>query len=195
MSFLPVTEALLRLECEGLLESRPRAGTRVPIPSRDDVEGQYVVREALEVQAAVLFTRLASSAERGELRRMAARVDGLSLKKDRAMYVELHQKFHFKIAEGARCKALRDALEKSHALASTWFCAMRKPSPSASATRHQELADAVVSGDESVAAEAIRQHLAFGRKHALDVLEPYFKLRGTVEKRFSRSESPILLPS
>src|SRR5678816_3387832 len=37
MSFLPVSEALLRLEFEGLLESRPRAGTRVRIPSREDV--------------------------------------------------------------------------------------------------------------------------------------------------------------
>ena len=35
MSFLPVSEALLRLEFEGLLESRPRAGTRVRIPSRN----------------------------------------------------------------------------------------------------------------------------------------------------------------
>ena len=33
MSFLPVSEALLRLEVEGLLESRPRAGTRVRIPT------------------------------------------------------------------------------------------------------------------------------------------------------------------
>src|SRR5262245_65220 len=51
MSFLPVTEALLRLEFEGLLESRPRAGTRVRIPSSQDVEGNYVVRQALETQA------------------------------------------------------------------------------------------------------------------------------------------------
>ena len=53
MSFLPVSEALLRLEVEGLLESRPRAGTRVRIPSAEDVQGHYVVREALEVQAAL----------------------------------------------------------------------------------------------------------------------------------------------
>ena len=33
MSFLPVSEALMRLEFEGLLESRPRAGTRVRIPT------------------------------------------------------------------------------------------------------------------------------------------------------------------
>ena len=54
MSFLPVSEALLRLEIEGLLESRPRAGTRVRIPSPEDVQGHYVVREALEVQAGCL---------------------------------------------------------------------------------------------------------------------------------------------
>ena len=60
MSFLPVSEAFLRLEFEGLLESRPRAGTRVRIPSREDVRGHYLVREALEVEAARLFTEMAT---------------------------------------------------------------------------------------------------------------------------------------
>src|ERR1041384_4840342 len=60
MSFLPVSEALLRLEFEGLLESRPRAGTRVRIPSRQDVRGHFLVREALEVQAARLFAAVAT---------------------------------------------------------------------------------------------------------------------------------------
>src|SRR3954451_2911407 len=90
MSFLPVTEALLRLEFEGLLESRPRAGTRVRIPSPEDVSGHYVVREALEIQAALLFGQHATTAERSELRRLAARVDALSLQSDRAMYLGLH---------------------------------------------------------------------------------------------------------
>src|SRR5438552_8799878 len=57
MSFLPVSEALLRVDVEGLVESRPRAGTRVRIPSREDVVGHFTVREAIEVQAAMLFTR------------------------------------------------------------------------------------------------------------------------------------------
>jgi hypothetical protein len=43
MSFLPVSEALISLELEGLLESSPRAGTRVRIPSRDNVQGHYRV--------------------------------------------------------------------------------------------------------------------------------------------------------
>src|SRR5437870_7550663 len=67
MSFLPVSEALLRLEFEGLLESRPRAGTRVRIPSREDVRGHYTVREALEVHAAILFAACATAEDRSEL--------------------------------------------------------------------------------------------------------------------------------
>src|SRR3954452_12245285 len=71
MSFLPVSEALLRLEFEGMLESRPRAGTRVRIPSRDDVKGHYLVREILEAEAARRFAEHATAAERAGLLRMA----------------------------------------------------------------------------------------------------------------------------
>src|ERR1700733_7192927 len=78
MSFLPVSEALLRLEHEGLLESRPCAGTRVRVPTRPDVQGHYVLREALESQAAILFTAQATPDERAELMKLALRVDALA---------------------------------------------------------------------------------------------------------------------
>ena len=117
MSFLPVSEALLRLEFEGLLESRPRAGTRVRIPSAEDVKGHYVVREALEVQAAMRFSQVATGVERAELKRLAARVDALATQQDRQLYVAVHQKLHARIAECARCPALLDAIERTHALA------------------------------------------------------------------------------
>src|SRR2546427_8769532 len=70
MSLLPVSEALLRLEFEGLLESRPRAGTRVRIPSEEDVRGHYVVREALEVESARLCAEAATPRERAELTKL-----------------------------------------------------------------------------------------------------------------------------
>ena len=89
ISFPPVTEALLRLELEGLLESRPRAGTRVCIPSREDVRGHYIVREALETQASLLCGLHATKGERKELERLAVRVDALSAKADRSGYVEI----------------------------------------------------------------------------------------------------------
>src|SRR5918992_6166583 len=83
MSFLPVSEALLRLEFEGLLESRPRAGTRVRIPSPEDVKSHYVVREALEVQAAMRFSQVSTGAERADMQRLAVRVDALAMQSDR----------------------------------------------------------------------------------------------------------------
>jgi DNA-binding GntR family transcriptional regulator len=105
MSFLPVSEALLRLEHEGLLESRPRAGTRVRVPTREDVMGHYVVREALEVQAAILFAAVATPEKRSELLKLAARVDALSIQSDgnRFVYLSVHEKLHRRIAESARC--------------------------------------------------------------------------------------------
>ena len=94
MSFLPVSEALLRLEHEGLLESRPRAGTRVRVPTRPDVQGHYVVREALESQAAMLFAAQATRDERAELMKLALRVDALSVQSEgnRFIYLESPRK-------------------------------------------------------------------------------------------------------
>src|SRR4029453_1577136 len=58
-SLLPASHALQRLELEGLLESRPRRGTRVRTPSREDIVEHFVVREALEKQVAMRAARLA----------------------------------------------------------------------------------------------------------------------------------------
>jgi DNA-binding GntR family transcriptional regulator len=195
MSFLPVSEALLRLEFEGLLESRPRAGTRVRIPSPDDVKGHYVVREALEVQAAVLFSTVATVGERAELKKLAARVDALSQQPDRMLYLGLHQKLHRRIAECTRCDTLCEAIDKTHALASIWFCVMRKPSREDSPQRHQDLIDVISTGDTTQAAEAMRQHIAVGMQHVMEVLEPYFRLRKANGRTFYRSEKKLMQPT
>jgi DNA-binding GntR family transcriptional regulator len=191
MSFIPVSEALLRLEFEGFLESRPRAGTRVRIPSPEDVKGLYVVREALEVQAAILFATASTPAERSELRKLAARVDALSMQPERTPYLNLHQKLHRRIAECTHCAPLCEAIEKTHALSTIWIGVMRKPSASDSATRHQELVDALASGDPAVAAEAVRGHLHVGLQRALEVLEPYFRLRKANGRTFFRGVKKI----
>ena len=188
MSFLPVSEALLRLEVEGLLESRPRAGTRVRIPTRQDVRGHYVVREALEVQAAKLFAEVATPAERAGLRRLAARVDALSVAPDgnRARYLGLHEKLHRRIAECGRCPALCDAIEKTHALASTWRCVARREPGAAPPRRHQELMEVLGNGDPGAAGEAMRLHISGAMERAIERLEPYFKLRRSAGKTYAR---------
>ena len=59
ISVPPVSEALQRLEREDLVESKPRVGTRVRVPTRRDIEDRSLVREALETQAARLFAERA----------------------------------------------------------------------------------------------------------------------------------------
>ena len=188
MSFLPVSEALLRLEVEGLLESRPRAGTRVRIPSAEDVQGHYVVREALEVQAALRFAAFASPRERFELKKLASRVDVLGTQSDRMLYQSVHLKLHSRIAQNARCPALLEQIEKTHALASIWYCVLRQPSPTDPTTRHTELADALCDGEPYQVADAVRQHLAVAMTRSMEVLQPYFKLRKLTGATFYRSD-------
>src|SRR5215475_8327053 len=185
MSFLPVSEALQRLEVEGLLESRPRAGTRVRIPTRDEVRGHYIVREALEVQASMLFASFATAEDRAELQKFAARVDALSVS-DQSLYLPTHEKLHRRIADGSRCVALGLAVEKTHALASTWFCIARQPG--AQPRRHQDLVEVLVTGTPLEAAEAMRQHVAQGMENAMERLKPYFRIRKAYGKTFFRSE-------
>ena len=188
MSFLPVSMALLRLEFEGLLESRPRAGTRVRIPSREDVLGHYVVREALEMQAARLFATSSTAHERAELKKLAARVDVLAQQADRIPYVIAHQKLHRRIAECTRCPALSTTLEQTNALASIWFCVARKPSPDDPKRRHRDLLDVLCAGDAERSAQAMREHIACGLQHTMEVLEPYFRLRKASGTTFHRSQ-------
>ena len=187
MSFLPVSEALLKLEFEGLLESRPRAGTRVRIPSRDDVRGHYIVREALEVQASMLFAANATAEDRAELQKLAARVDAMSIS-EQGLYLPAHEKLHHRIAEGARCTALSLAIEKTHALASTWFCVARQPTDETPPRRHSDLVEVLVTGTPFEAGEAMREHVARGMENTLNRLKPYFRIRKAYGKTFFRSE-------
>src|SRR2546426_458999 len=170
MSFLPVSEALLRLEFEDLLESRPRAGTRVRIPSREDVRGHYIVREALEVQAARLFATVATAEDRNEVQKLAARVDAMSAS-EQSLYLPAHEKLHRRIAEGARCPALSVAIEKTHALASTWYCVARDASDQTPARRHQHLVELLTSGQPDEAAEAMREHVNRGMQNTMERLK------------------------
>ena len=149
---------------------------------------------------ALLFTRAATVAERGQLRKLAARVDAVATQPDRRLYTMSHHKLHRRIAECARCPMLRDAIVKEHALASIWFLLLRKPMAHHPVRRHQDLLDALTGGTSHEAAAAMRHHIADGMTHTLEVLQPYLKARKADRGTFFRSEKKrqlqgIVLPS
>jgi DNA-binding GntR family transcriptional regulator len=191
-SLLPAAHALQRLEFEGLLESRPRAGTRVRIPSRQDVVDHFVVREALEVQAAIRAALLASPVELEHLALLARELDETGGQLDASHYSALHRKFHRQVAAYSQCGPLCEAVDQCHAFATLWLSRVAPP-PSADQTEHQRLVEAISSRDTTTAANAVTQHLALGAARVLEALDQSAKAGTRPETPFrarGRRRSP-----
>jgi DNA-binding GntR family transcriptional regulator len=180
MSLVPVAEAMQRLEIEGLLESRARAGTRVKIPDTDEIRDRFELREALECQSARLCAERATFGDRLEMKRVAENVDALfgeTVQKEHDRdYIFAVQKYHvdlhLKIADCARSNVLRSAIQNNHVLAFNWLY------DTASGTRvlpphfHQDLISFIVDGNPQRAEQAMREHVRYGLQGVKRVVEP-----------------------
>ncbi len=193
MSFLPITEALQRLEMEGLVESRPRIGTRVRIPIKQDILDSYVIREALETQAARMCCEQMTNEERGQITRSAQHLDSLykasaSESEDSRFLFSVHtyhMQFHLRIAELAQSPGLLKAIEREQVLIFNWFydtAAHRRSLPS---NFHHDLAKALCSGDLIKADEAMRKHIRYGLDY---VIESLGRLEGSNGWRLKRGD-------
>ncbi len=167
MSFLPVWEALRLLEAEGLVESKDRVGTRVKVPTVEDIEGLCMVREALESQAARLAAVKATCAERKKLLRMARQVDkkyaGRKLsEKQRSAAGLYHATFHRYVTECSHCKALLQATESTNVYVLKILFEGVLKQKLRPARFHENYAEAILSGNAETADRAAREHLAYG---------------------------------
>lgn len=181
MSFLPITEALKCLETEGLVESRPRIGTRVRVPNEQDIRDSSIIREALESQAARLCAQNITPEEKEQLRTSARHLDELqktcTLAPADSRFLfsvhTYHMEFHMRIAELGRCPGLCRAIEKEQVLIFNWLydiAANRRTQPE---EFHSILAEAVCSGDPQVADTAMRVHVQYGLDQVLGRLANY----------------------
>ncbi len=166
MSFIPVAEAMQRLEAEGMLESLPRVGTRVRIPTANDVRDRYIIREALEVQSARLFCEKASTAEREELMLMAMRLDemaeqNLTAGEQQFEFQSCHVRLHMRIAECTGCVPLYEMLEKNQVLIFNWLCDVATDSQMP-AHWHSDLMKVLTANDPDAAALSMGSHIRSG---------------------------------
>jgi len=170
VSTIPVSEALKRLESEGFVESRPRAGTRVRIPTADDIRGNYILREALETHSARLFAETATAAQKAGLLESARRLDqghealfrAAKLDPRRHAHLEkAHVVFHIRIAQGTRCRQLIEAIERSRVLLLNWLFGSAGRLEPLPGRWHQDVAEALACGSPAEAAEAMRVHVRF----------------------------------
>ena len=176
MSFLPITEALQRLESEGLVESRSRIGTRVRIPTKQDILDSFEIREALETQAARLCCEHMTYVEREQLIVSAQYLDKLyaasAVEKGPSRFLfsvhTYHMQFHMRIAELAKSPGLLRAIEKEQVLIFNWLYDTATQQNALPINFHNVLAKALCSGDLMKADLAMREHIRYGRNHVLD---------------------------
>lgn len=178
MSFLPVADALRVLETEGLVETKDRVGTRVRIPTIEDINGIYTLREALESQAARLCSERATREQRHRLKSMARQVDQMYARcakegDDRDLWLRttlLHANFHHYIALCAGCPMLTKAIENSHVLTFKILFDSTLRRKNRPRDWHESLVNAIFQGDSQAADAAARQHISYGSQDILRCL-------------------------
>ena len=198
MSFVPVSEALQRLEHEGFVESTPRVGTQVRKPNELDIRGHFAVREALEGHSARLFSRHATSDQQQMLISRAKEVDQEfhQLQPNRERYSKLHERFHLFIAECLGFPTFTEVLKRQVAIW-TWLGSRLAWETTVNSLAHEEhppwhwheqLARAINCGEPEIANRAMRQHVRRG----LDVVLGQFELRteGSTESSIAGETGP-----
>jgi DNA-binding GntR family transcriptional regulator len=147
-------------------------------PTRDDIRGHYVVREALETQAARLFAEKATAAERAELLQAAADLDQANADPNRDVHKTflMHSRFHHRIAECTGCPALVQAIEKSHVLILNWLYNSVADFHELPKRWHRDLAKVMVGGDPQAADAKMREHVRYALDDVLRRLEASHQL-------------------
>jgi DNA-binding GntR family transcriptional regulator len=190
MSMLPICEAVRRLENEGLVESKPRVGTRVRVPTERDIRERFVIREALECQSARLVAAKSSLRQRHELVRMGEQVDAFSrrIADDRdaeSLFAvhNLHLQLHMRIAEYSGISALQDLIDKSNLLVFNWMYDLVSGQPP---IFHRDLLDFVTGTDVEAAEQAMRKHVQYGLE---DTIRAFARFDSTPQGRWRLSGS------
>jgi len=174
VSPMPVTEALLRLEVDGLVEHRPLHGAWVRPLSLDEVRGDEALREAIECQVARECAVKASGAELSTLGSEARVLDRMMYHGDprSKLGMQMHLDFHTRLGLYSGFRRLGDELMR------VWFRRLMrlhwvnatycKPVPK---TWHESLVDAIASRDPDAAERAMREHVRYGADDDRKALE------------------------
>jgi DNA-binding GntR family transcriptional regulator len=156
--------ALRRLENEGLIESVPKWGVRIPMETRQSITDRYFIREVLEIAAIQRILESKDPVVRAKLEAAAAACDRVAEEdpENVAIFSERHLSFHTLIAENSDSpllvKLLKQINTKSQMLSNArrgWGSGMdRQP--------HGKLVQDLFTLPMHEAEEAMREHIRRG---------------------------------
>lgn len=171
ISRTPVRAALNRLYYEGYVDMKSDVCTIVAELGIQDIIELYEIREGLECKAIELFVARKTPEEEQELVSCFEHHKAAVAAGDNALARDMDNELHLIIARGSKNKRLYDALsayialsQRSVEIGSSYAQRYDRTLP-----QHKQIVDAVISGDATESANAIRAHIIDARE--------YFKLR------------------
>ncbi|MDR1179576.1 MAG: GntR family transcriptional regulator [Spirochaetales bacterium] len=172
LSVIPVIEALKRLETDGLVESKPRWGSFVSIPTKEKLADQYILRETIECKAVRILTEKGLSGEQESYLRDCARaLDGQEEIPDRAAK---HNDFHYKLAEYTGYSSFTDVLKRIHLF--FILCRAMTTRRGRSAVPldwHARIVDAILTKDGVFAESIMKTHIYDSYQYIVEDIDAY----------------------
>lgn len=178
VSHIPVTEALLKLEVDGLVESKPLLGCRVKPLTIEDIRNDEILREAIECQAARLCAEHAGDELLTRLMNHARRLDRVSADADSRskLGMDLHKEFHLMVAQGGGFPVLGQELSRvwfRRLMRVNWIKSTRfRPTPG---DWHEQLVKVLMKRDPDKAEKKMREHVQFGHENDQQALAAYLE--------------------
>lgn len=161
VSLIPVADAVQRLTQEGFLTTRRRLGTFVTTPSREDVRGQLLLREAIECQAVRLVCGPRLKQARAKLLPLARAAD-LAVDSGDPLYREDFA-FHRELVSLTEVDALVESFERVATLTMFHQTALISPVAVSTYDPHTRLLDDLSRLSPKQADARIRRHIRLGK--------------------------------
>jgi DNA-binding GntR family transcriptional regulator len=156
-----VREALLQLECEGLVERRPNRGARVRSISLEEASHILEARAALEGVCAARAAVAATREDRNRLRRTGKDMADAVAAGDLLSYSALSEDLHGAIQDLSRQPTIDGLLDRlrNQSVRYHFHIALLPGYLAQGLAEHIEVIDAVSSRDADVAERVMRDHL------------------------------------
>jgi DNA-binding GntR family transcriptional regulator len=167
VSRLPVREALIALEAEGLISTQPRRGSFVAMLEPLDVIDHFAMVGLISGVAVARAAGVLTAPQLDELERLC---DAMEQATDAEQQAELNNLFHEGINRAGSSRRLRSVLRGLSRSIPSKFFEMPTDWTTWAAQDHRAILDALRRGDGEEAARLTQEHLRHGGEAAVEGL-------------------------
>jgi DNA-binding GntR family transcriptional regulator len=164
VSRVPLRQALVRLQAEGLIIGRPHVGAKVAPLTLAHAEDIYAGRGALEPMLAKAAALRLNEETIRDLNRLLDEQQWALEEGDRTLFLELDRRFHRRLYEESGYHTSLELVQRLRDLSDRYVARFQGDPERSRSTllEHREIVRACASGDATQAARLVREHVQHG---------------------------------